>query len=108
MGNGLTDIETNIFDKEELHTNCTVQILYNSTTGECSVGWWENPGWVSVEERLPEMHDEVLVYLSGYDEVLIAWLYLDGRWRSCTDEKLLNKITHWMPLPEPPQEYLEV
>lgn len=35
-------IETNIFDQEEIHTNCTVQILRNSVTGEVSVGWWEN------------------------------------------------------------------
>ena len=35
-------IETNIFDIEEIHPNCTVQILRNSITGEVSVGWWEN------------------------------------------------------------------
>ena len=31
-----------IFDIEELHTNCTVQILRNSITGEESIGWWDN------------------------------------------------------------------
>ena len=35
-------IETNIFDIEEIHPNCTVQILRNSVTGEVSVGWWPN------------------------------------------------------------------
>ena len=35
-------IEINIYDEEEIHTNCTVQILRNSATGETSVGWWEN------------------------------------------------------------------
>ena len=35
-------VETNIFDIEEIHPNCTVQILRNSVTGEVSVGWWEN------------------------------------------------------------------
>lgn len=35
-------IETNLFDQEEIHTNCTVQILRNSVTGEVSVGWWPN------------------------------------------------------------------
>ena len=35
-------IETNLFDQEELHTDCTVQVLTNSVTGECSVGWWDN------------------------------------------------------------------
>lgn len=37
-----TKIETNIFDVEEVHENCTVQILKNTVTGEESVGWWEN------------------------------------------------------------------
>ena len=35
-------VETNLFDQEEIHHNCTVQILKNSITGEVSVGWWEN------------------------------------------------------------------
>lgn len=35
-------IETNIYDIEEIHENCTVQVLRNSLTGEVSVGWWEN------------------------------------------------------------------
>lgn len=33
-------IETNIYDIEEIHHNCTVQILRNSVTGEQSIGWW--------------------------------------------------------------------
>lgn len=32
----------NLYDEVEEHPNCTVQILTNSTTGEVSVGWWEN------------------------------------------------------------------
>lgn len=35
-------IKTNIFDKEEIFPNCTVQILTNTVTGEVSIGWWEN------------------------------------------------------------------
>ena len=31
-----------IYDEEEIHTNCTVQILRNSVTGDVSVGWWKN------------------------------------------------------------------
>ena len=34
--------ETNIYDEEEIHENCKVQILKNSVTGETSIGWWEN------------------------------------------------------------------
>lgn len=35
-------VETNIYDQEEIHKNCTVQILRNSVTGETSIGWWED------------------------------------------------------------------
>ena len=38
----IASIETNLFDEVEVHSNCTVQILRNSVTGEQSVGWWEN------------------------------------------------------------------
>lgn len=31
-----------MFDEEEVHENCTVQILRNSITGEMSLGWWQN------------------------------------------------------------------
>jgi hypothetical protein len=34
-------VETNIYDTEEIHNGCTVQILRNSVTGDVSVGWWE-------------------------------------------------------------------
>lgn len=37
-----TPTETNLYDEEEIHENCTVQILRNSVTGEESVGWWIN------------------------------------------------------------------
>lgn len=35
-------VEPNIYDEEEIHENCTVQILRNSQTGAVSFGWWEN------------------------------------------------------------------
>ena len=38
----MENIELNIFDREEIHENCTVQILENTITGEISIGWWEN------------------------------------------------------------------
>ena len=38
----ITEVETNMYDKEEIYPNCTVQILTNTLTGEVSVGWWKN------------------------------------------------------------------
>lgn len=37
-----TDVVTNVYDKEEIYPNCTVQVLTNTVTGEQSVGWWKN------------------------------------------------------------------
>jgi hypothetical protein len=31
-----------LFDKEETYTNCTVQVLTNTVTGDVSIGWWQN------------------------------------------------------------------
>ena len=35
-------VSMNLYDQEEIHRNCTVQIWSNSVTGESSIGWWEN------------------------------------------------------------------
>lgn len=35
-------IESNVYDEEEVHHNCTVQVWRNSVTGEVSIGWEEN------------------------------------------------------------------
>ena len=40
----IINLETNIYDEEEIYTNCTVQIWKNSITGEISIGWWKNEG----------------------------------------------------------------
>jgi hypothetical protein len=56
-------------------------------------------GWTLVSERLPEYRQFTLVSDSRGNIVMglrgnLGW-YIDG--------KLLLDITHWMPLPEPPQ-----
>ena len=62
-----------------------------------------NTEWIPCSERLPEIHDEVLVTAHG--EVSIAWLYLDGEWRSNDmPQQMFKDIIAWMPLPEPYRE----
>lgn len=80
-----------------------------------------DPRWISVEERLPGLDQDVLIYAigkegnfkncthivvsqrytfhifsgdSGVEEWLAPWPYFN----------LNYKVTHWMPLPEPPEE----
>lgn len=64
--------------------------------------------WIPVTERLPERtmppHD-VLVYHDLKCGMFVdrAWYSYDlNRWCSVLGMKL--KVTHWMPLPEPPKE----
>lgn len=40
MEDNIVSIETNIFDKATRYTNCTVEVLENTVTGEISVGWY--------------------------------------------------------------------
>ena len=59
--------------------------------------------WISVKERLPEETYLVLVWDNDCDQVAIASLQRDGSW--CGDGVWKDaNVTHWMPLPEPPEE----
>ena len=47
-----------VYDREQLFTDCTIQVLSNSITGESSLGWRVNkelrPGrWHSMDEEPP-------------------------------------------------------
>lgn len=56
--------------------------------------------WISVEDRLPEVKGEYLVfykYKENEDRVDIA-LFSRFGWHKA------HAITHWQPLPEPPKE----
>lgn len=35
------EVDAPIYDEEELHYGCVVQVLRNSVTGETSIGWWK-------------------------------------------------------------------
>ena len=71
------------------------------------------PQWVSVKDRLPDCAVPVLVAYIGYDgnrhgddtatRIDDWWFWWDGDLRS-SDERVTVKITHWMPLPEAPEE----
>ncbi|WP_368043047.1 DUF551 domain-containing protein [uncultured Gemmiger sp.] len=57
--------------------------------------------WISVKDRLPKQQTEVLAFRRGI--MYLAWYDNEiGRWAS--DEwGILDAVTHWMPLPEPPE-----
>ena len=69
--------------------------------------------WISVEERLPEFDIDVLVFATGdFRSVITITSYSDHLhgfnikgWVSPWQYFHKNyTITHWMPLPQPPEE----
>lgn len=53
--------------------------------------------WISVKDRLPEPTYCVLV-VGAYGEMEVDALGTDGEWMGMVED-----VTHWMPLPEPPK-----
>lgn len=79
-------------------------------------GYHKQNNWISVEERLPDETKDYLVVLNGedidirlfnsknepyqtYSSMMNKFLFLDER----RDWHVTDKVTHWMPLPEPPK-----
>lgn len=74
--------------------------------------------WINVKDEMPPPHREVLVWAKyGLEQPLMAWFWdKENTWHistECTDnardiDRLDGTIvgldiTHWMPLPSPPQ-----
>lgn len=57
-------------------------------------------GWISVKDRLPEEHERILTY-DKYSDVKENRLL---RSYPCVSWAYGFHVTHWMPLPEPPEE----
>lgn len=58
--------------------------------------------WISVKDRLPEKWCPVLVS----NGLLVNEGYLDdqGKWKRFDEDfYIFSEITHWMPLPKPPE-----
>lgn len=68
----------------------------------------EGRGWISVDDKLPELNQDVIVWRRDYAAVLyygsfsrfVGFGYLDSRgyWQKAHD------VTHWMPIPEVPKK----
>lgn len=67
----------------------------------------EQRGWVSVEERLPGTER---VLITNGEFVKEGYRRPDGVWKYGKEEHMrwerlsCHPVTHWMPLPEPPEE----
>lgn len=72
--------------------------------------------WISVKEGMPDNTDEVLVFerwcevpfIGWYDKIRKLWClnydFLDIVGNAYGEDNITQKeVTHWMPLPEPPE-----
>lgn len=59
------------------------------------------PKWISVKDRLPEDDDDVLIRI--YGKIIGVGYRINGKWKSLSMVKA-PVVTHWMPLPEMPEE----
>ncbi len=64
----------------------------------------EMPGWISVQDRLPEYTGWYLTYHHKINLCVVSWFtgdgWEDGDWGAYED----GWVSHWMPLPEDPKE----
>lgn len=70
----------------------------------------ETDGWIAVEERLPKPMTDVLIVLADEAHYPVDLGFIDwtGVWRLSGAAAGEMRVTHWMPLPEPPRGALEV
>lgn len=65
------------------------------------------PQWVSVDDRLPADHLKryLIAFKDAGGSIVDAARYIPGiGWECCNWEVPQGLITHWMPLPEAPEE----
>ena len=96
MAEDLVSCHAEFGHEDEIYTDyqATAKLLIEK-------GYRKQSGWISVDERLPNIFTKVLCYFKYKSYTVIrevtyawrgSWIHRDG-----------NVITHWMPLPEPPK-----
>ena len=77
------------------------QIMLVKDMGDVSV-------WIPTAEQLPPVGEPVLIVRHSYNgepvRVEPAFLRPDGRWNAMGHKFTQKNVSHWMPMPVPPQE----
>jgi hypothetical protein len=78
--------------------SCASCFGYGEAEAIYNAGYRKQSEWISVDERLPERGESVLVYSSKYDPIvecrdLVTYMRMGN----------YSGVTHWMPRPEPPK-----
>lgn len=64
--------------------------------------------WIPVSDRLPNSFESVLVCMPGespFPLVHEGFINDEGEWYSNHFMRDADDVTHWMPIPEPPEEF---
>lgn len=87
---------------DECAINCAIVTEYQKCPKDCPLR--PAPEWISMEERLPEEKHAVLVWQPQYRNHYVVALS-DGEWYVFGGYGMkVFGVTHWMPLPEVPEE----
>lgn len=63
------------------------------------------PRWISVEERLPEDYEDVVIIMRNGASSWYRVAYREyGGWSFGGGRRVPDEVTHWMPIPQPPKE----
>ena len=90
-------LDTDIIRQDKVALNLLEQVLYDIQHASTLTPPNE---WVSVEERLPKEKQRVIVRCERVG-TSVGWI-LWGNWMADIGPDA-GKVTHWMPLPEPPE-----
>ena len=66
-------------------------------------GWVREEEWISVEDRLPENANKVIVY-TNYKRIVLTSLEKPFGWDTYPLNFEDEIITHWIPIPQPPKQ----
>ena len=61
------------------------------------------PNWISVEDELPKENEEVLAYISLFNEKYLC-VYHNGKFEDYLGELGKGAVSHWMPIVPPRKE----
>ena len=63
------------------------------------------PRWISVEERLPEDYEDVVIIMRNGASSWYRVAYREyGGWSFGGGRRVTDEVTHWMPIPPMPKE----
>lgn len=97
-----TKITALLYDEEHEETNSVEMTIADFLDSHTEEGCPQNGGWVSVKDRLPDAGGIYFARLSDGQYKVLAFEESMG-WYNDYEYGPLD-VTHWMYLPEPPEE----